>query len=447
MWAGDWRRAYDYGDPQAEALAVHESAGLIDVSTLGKLIVRGPQAGEFLDRLYPNRFANLKPGRIRYGVLTSDAGRIMDDGTICRLDDESFYVTTTSSGAGAVEQWFSWWLADWRMEVALTDVTQGLAAVNLAGPARPRDHGPPHRPRLLQRGLRLPRRQARAGRRRARRCCCASASSARSATRSTSPPPTARTCGTRSSRRAPTTGSGPFGLEPQRILRLQKMHILVGQDTDSESTPFGAAMPWIVKLDKDEDFIGKWALEHAAEHPSETALVGFTLPDGDVPTEGAAVLDARGEPIGQVTSARHSRQLGQVIGMAWVPAAMASDGAAITISDDSRRLRAEVLTGRSTTPTARCCAREPRSSSSSRSGAAVARSPMEGQALAAGARMEVRDGWNVAVAYDAAERERLETSVGWADVSHLAQARDPAPRRPRARRWPPRRPRRAGGAA
>ena len=59
-------------------------------------------------------------------------------------------------------------------------------------------------------------------------------------------------------------GIRPFGLEPQRILRLQKMHILVGQDTDSESTPFGAAMPWIVKLDKEQDFIGKWALEHYA---------------------------------------------------------------------------------------------------------------------------------------------------------------------------------------
>ena len=61
-------------------------------------------------------------------------------------------------------------------------------------------------------------------------------------------------------------GLRPFGLEPQRILRLQKLHILVGQDTDSESTPFGAAMPWIVKLDKEQDFIGKWALEHYAEH-------------------------------------------------------------------------------------------------------------------------------------------------------------------------------------
>jgi sarcosine oxidase subunit alpha len=343
QWAGDWRRAYDYGDPQGEALAVHEAAGLIDVSTLGKLIVRGPDAGAFLDRLYPNRFSNLKPGRIRYGVLTSDAGRIMDDGTICRLDNESFYVTTTSSGAGAVEQWFAWWLADWGMDVTLTDVTQGLAAVNLAGP-RARE--------IMGRLTDLD--------------CSNEAFAYLDGKR-------ARVAGVPSLilrigfvgevgyeihfpaaygqdvwdailAAGADHGIRPFGLEPQRILRLQKMHILVGQDTDSESTPFGAAMPWIVKLDKDEDFIGRWALEHAAEHPAPTALVGFTLANGAVPTEGAAVLDARGEPVGQVTSARHSRQLGQVIGMAWVPAALASDGATITISDDQRRLRAAVLT-------------------------------------------------------------------------------------------------------
>jgi sarcosine oxidase subunit alpha len=343
QWAGDWRRAYDYGDPAAEALAVHEAAGLIDVSTLGKLIVRGPEAGAFLDRLYPNRFSNLKPGRIRYGVLTSDAGRIMDDGTICRLDDESFYVTTTSSGAGAVEQWFAWWLADWGIEVTLTDVTQGLAAVNLAGP-RARE--------IMGRLTDLD--------------CSNEAFTYLDGKR-------AQVAGVASlilrigfvgevgyEIHFPAAygqdvwdaildagaehGIKPFGLEPQRILRLQKMHILVGQDTDSESTPYGAAMPWIVKLDKDENFIGKWALEHAAEHPAQLALVGFTLANGDVPTEGAAVLDARGEPVGQVTSARHSRQLGQVIGMAWVPAGLAADGATITISDERRQLRAEVLT-------------------------------------------------------------------------------------------------------
>ena len=342
-WAGDWRRAYDYGDPEGEALNVHRAAGLIDVSTLGKLLVQGPDAGAFLDRLYPNRFSNLKPGRIRYGVISSDAGRIVDDGTICRLDDDTFYVTTTSSGAGAVQEWFCWWLADWGLNVHVTDVTQGLSAVNLAGP-------------------------------RAREILAAL---------------TDLDCSNEAfayldARRAPIAGvpclalrigfvgevgyevhfpaahgehvwdailaAGepfglrPFGLEPQRILRLQKMHILVGQDTDSESTPFGAAMPWIVKLDKDEDFIGKWALEHYADEPPATMLVGFTTANGHVPTEGSVVLGSAGEPAGQVTSARYSPVLERVIGMAWVPSGLAQDGTPITISDAGQTLRADVTT-------------------------------------------------------------------------------------------------------
>jgi sarcosine oxidase subunit alpha len=343
LWAGDWRRAYDYGDPQGEALNVHTHAGLIDVSTLGKLLVQGPDAGAFLDRLYPNRLSNLKPGRIRYGVMTSDAGRITDDGTICRLDDDSFYVTTTSSGAGAVEEWFGWWLADWGMRVRMTDLTQGLGAVNLAGP----------RAREIMGAL-------------TDLDCSAEAFTYLDA------------------KRAPVAGvpclimrigfvgevgyeihfpaahgeylwhalldAGadhglrPFGLEPQRILRLQKLHILVGQDTDSESTPFAAAMPWIVKLDKDEDFIGRWALEHYGEQAAETALVGFTTAGSDAPTEGAAVLAPDGTAVGRVTSSRWSPQLEKVIGMAWVPAALATDGAAITISDNRTQSQAEVVT-------------------------------------------------------------------------------------------------------
>ncbi len=342
-WAGDWRRAYDYGDPEGEALAVHLSAGLIDVSTLGKLLVQGPDAGEFLDRLYPNRLSTLKPGRVRYGVLTSDAGRIMDDGTIGRLDDETFYVTTTSSGAGAVEQWFSWWLADWRLDVRLTDITQALSAINLAGP-RARE--------ILSRVTDID-------------------TSADAFTYLDAKPGLVAGVTALILRigfvgelgyeihfpsvygehvwnalleAGQADGIRPFGLEPQRILRLQKQHIIVGQDTDSESTPYGAAMSWAVKLDKDEEFIGKWALARAAEQPVETALVGFTLANGRVPTEGAVVLDSHGKAAGQVTSARRSRQLDKVIGMAWVPASLAADGATITIADNGSRTTGSVIT-------------------------------------------------------------------------------------------------------
>jgi sarcosine oxidase, subunit alpha len=342
LWAGDWRRPYDYGDPEAETMAVHEGAGLIDVSTLGKLLVRGPEASQFLNLLYPNRFDTLKPGRIRYGVLGDDAGRITDDGTICRLDEDSFYVTTTSSGAEAVESWFAWWLAEWNLDVHLTDVTQGLAAFNLAGPKSREilsgltdldcsndaygylDGKRAHVagvPCLLLRigfvgelGYEL-------------HCPGALAEHLWDAIAEAGEP----------------YGIRPFGLEPQRILRLQKMHILVGQDTDAESNPLEAAMPWIVKLDKEEQFIGRWALEAVQERGEENKLVGFTIDNGAVPTEGAAVV-TDGRPVGRVTSSRFSPKLERSIGMAWVPVALAEDGTSIELADDGKRISAQVQT-------------------------------------------------------------------------------------------------------
>jgi sarcosine oxidase, subunit alpha len=342
-WAGDWRRAYDYGDPEGEALNVHAAAGLIDVSTLGKLIVRGGQAGEFLDRMYPNRLSNLAPGRVRYGVLSSDAGRIMDDGTISRLGEDTFYVTTTSSGAGAVERWFSWWLADWRLDVQLSDVTQALCAVNLAGPRAREilarisdgDCSPEAFAYLDSRCMRVAGVDA---------LLLRIGFVGELGYEIHFPAAYGEDVWNAILRAGEPEGIRPFGLEPQRILRLQKQHIIVGQDTDSESTPYGAGMSWAVKLDKDEQFIGKWALARAASVPGETALVGFTVEDGHLPTEGAVVLDPRGAAAGQVTSARRSRQLDCVIGMAWVPHVLAGDGQGITILDDGVHVSASVVT-------------------------------------------------------------------------------------------------------
>jgi sarcosine oxidase subunit alpha len=123
----------------------------------------------------------------------------------------------------------------------------------------------------------------------------------------------------------------PFGLEPQRVLRLQKLHVIVGQDTDSESTPYNSALTWAVKLDKDQDFVGRRALELRGSAVAGPQLVGFTVPSGEVMTEGAVVVND-GNPAGQVTSSRWSPHLGASIGMATVPAELATDGARITIS-------------------------------------------------------------------------------------------------------------------
>ncbi|MGH3051904.1 MAG: glycine cleavage T C-terminal barrel domain-containing protein, partial [Gaiellaceae bacterium] len=332
MWTGTWRRPHSYGDIDAEVQAVHGAVGVIDVSTLGKLIVIGPEAVAFLERLYPNRFGDMKVGRIRYAVLGTDAGRIMDDGTIARLDDETFYVTTTSTGAGAVLEWFEWWNAVWGMDVEIVNVTGALAAVNVAGPRARELMG-----RLTDLDVSneaLAYLDAKQGR-------VAGIPSlilrigfvGELGYELHFPSPYGEYLWDTVLRHGDELGIRPFGLEPQRILRLEKMHILVGQDTDSESNALDANMPWIVKFDK-EDFVGKWALEHARERGPRELLVGFEMKDGRVPQEGAQVVVQERRPAGRVTSARWSRELNRVIGMAWVPAEFAEDGTVFYVTVD-----------------------------------------------------------------------------------------------------------------
>jgi sarcosine oxidase subunit alpha len=322
MWTGQWKRPHSYGDPEAEVRAVHGRLGVIDVSTLGKILVEGPDAAALLERLYPNRFADLKPGRIRYGVLTTDGGRIMDDGTIARLGDDLFYVTTTSTGSEGVCEWFEWWNAVWGYDAEIVNVTGALAAVNLAGPAA---------------------RDALAG------LTDADVSNesfkyldAKEIVVAGVPCLALRIgfvgelgyelhCAASVAERLwdALTGLGavPFGLEPQRVLRLEKAHVIIGQDTDSESNLLSAGMPWIVKADK-EDFVGKWALPHAEVRER---LVGFTM---DVlPPEGAQVVED-GRSTGRVTSARLSERVGSVIGLAYVQPERAAEGETVSIRID-----------------------------------------------------------------------------------------------------------------
>ena len=132
--AGPWQRPHSYGSPEEECQAVRHRVGIIDVSTLGKLDIRGKDAGALLDRVYTHRFSNLRVGRIRYGVLCSDNGTILDDGTVARVSDDHFFVTTTSGNVDMIEEWFKWWNAGTGLCAHVTNVTSDYAAVNVAGP-------------------------------------------------------------------------------------------------------------------------------------------------------------------------------------------------------------------------------------------------------------------------------------------------------------------------
>ena len=131
---GQWRRPHHYTTIEEECRAVHERVGIIDVSTLGKLDVQGKDAAKLLDRVYTNTHSNLAVGRTRYGVVCSDSGVIMDDGTVSRIGPEHFYITTGTGNTDLMEEWFKWWAAAGAGCVHVTNVTAAYAAVNVAGP-------------------------------------------------------------------------------------------------------------------------------------------------------------------------------------------------------------------------------------------------------------------------------------------------------------------------
>ncbi|MBI2469109.1 MAG: (2Fe-2S)-binding protein [Candidatus Rokubacteria bacterium] len=340
MDMGVWKRPLHYGSVEAECRAVHEAVALIDVSTLGKLEVAGRDAAGFLDWLHPNRVADLKPGRVRYRILCDDAGILLDDGTVARLGEERFLVTTTTGAVDAVEQWFDWWLAGSGRCVHVANVTGALGAINVAGP-RARDFLAPLADLDLTPEA-FPYLAVRDGRVAGVPCVILRIGFVGELGYEIHFPADYGEFlwDTLSAAGAPL-GIRPFGVEAQRVLRLEKQHAIVGHDTDALSTPLEADLAWAVKLDK-PDFVGRDALRLVHARGPRQQLVGFELA-GAVPAEGAAVV-ADGRPIGRVTSAKWSPHLGRAIGLAWLPAEAAREGAAFDVRVDGATRRATVVT-------------------------------------------------------------------------------------------------------
>ena len=328
MWAGDWRRPHHYSSPEREVEAVRTKVGLIDVSTLGKFRIAGPQAADLLERLYPNRFADQAVGRVRYGVMLNDEGVIVDDGAVVRVADDAFFVTVTSGNTGALERWMTWWQADWNLDVRLLNVTGAFGAVNLAGPAS-RDvmsqvtdadvsaDALPYLGSSRMDVAGVPALVLRIG------------FVGELGYEIHFPSMYGEHVWNELMAAGQDHGIQPFGLEAQRILRLEKQHILIGQDTDAESDPFEVGLGWMVKADKD-DFLGKRSLADLADEGPRERLVGFTASGDWLPPEGSSIVHD-GTWVGRVTSARRSEAVGSIVGLAWVPAGWASEGTSFDI--------------------------------------------------------------------------------------------------------------------
>ena len=316
---------------RAEYDAVRQGVSVGDVSTLGKMVVSGPDVVEALERLYPNHVHDIRPERARYVLLLNERGHIIDDGMICRDDETRFTLTFTSGGASAAEMWVRDWLETWRLRVHVLDRTMALGAINVTGPRAAGllgRLGVDDPPRFLQH-----RHQPVAG----IDCHLMRLSFTGEASFELHH-------GVDSSvelwqallEAGADLGIRPHGLQALFGLRLEKGHIIVGQDTELDTSPRRVGMDWAVKMDK-PDFLGKRSLERTADLPDERRLLGFTMP-GPAPFEGSVILSG-GEVVGAVTSSFDSPVLGHAVLLGWRrrrPAAGDQVDGELTVEIDGR---------------------------------------------------------------------------------------------------------------
>jgi sarcosine oxidase, subunit alpha len=309
-----------------ECVAVRSSLGIFDASTLGKIEVVGPDAAEFLNRMYTNPWKALEPGRCRYGLLLKEDGFITDDGVSARLAPDRFHLTTTTGGAARVLNMMEDYLqTEWPdLNVWLTSTTEQYAVIALQGPNARKVLEP------LVEGINLsaeafPHMAIREG----TICGIPTRLFRVSFTGELGfeinvPTAYGRALWERLMAEGARYDITPYGTEAMHVLRAEKGFIIVGQDTDGTVTPYDAGLDWAVGKKK-PDFVGKRSLARPDIIASgRKHLVGLLTDDPNIVLEeGAQIVADPNQPIpmtmiGHVTSSYWSETLGRSIALALV---------------------------------------------------------------------------------------------------------------------------------
>jgi sarcosine oxidase subunit alpha len=330
---GQWKRPWFYPRPgedmqravNRECRAARNGVAIMDASTLGKIDVRGPDAAEFLNRIYTNGWSKLAVGRCRYGLMLGEDGMVMDDGVSARLGEDRFYMTTTTGGAAGVLAWMERWLqTEWpHLKVHFTSVTDQWATIGIVGPKSREvlgklcpdvDFDRDSFPFMSFREGTVAGVGARVFR---------ISFSGELAYEINVPANYGQGVWEAAMAAGEAFDITPYGTEAMHVLRAEKGFIIVGQDTDGSMTPVDLGMDWI--LSKHKDFIGRRSLARSdCVRADRKQLVGLlTEQPEQVLPEGAQLVDdagvARPVPmIGHVTSSYFSDCLQRYIALAVV---------------------------------------------------------------------------------------------------------------------------------
>ncbi|MDA9975992.1 sarcosine oxidase subunit alpha [Alphaproteobacteria bacterium] len=331
---GQWMRAWYYPKSSEnmrqavdrEVKAARDTVGILDATTLGKIDIQGPDAAEFLNRIYTNAWLKLAPGRARYGLMLKEDGMVMDDGVTVRLSENRFHMTTTTGGAADVLDWLEeWHQTEWPdLKVFFTSVTEQWAVASICGPkcrellaelCSDIDLSNEAFPFMAYKEGTVAGIPARVFR----------ISFTGELSFEINVP---RRHGLALWKAVMTRGEKydicPYGTAAMHVLRAEKGFIIVGQDTDGTVTPGDLCMDWIISKTK-ADFIGKRALARRdIVKEDRKRMVGLLTEDpNEVLPEGAQIVEKLlpeppMEMIGHVTSSYYSPNCGRSIGMALV---------------------------------------------------------------------------------------------------------------------------------
>jgi sarcosine oxidase subunit alpha len=355
---GQWKRPWYYPKPgesmhdavNREAKAARTCVGILDASTLGKIDIQGPDAAEFLNRIYTNAWTKLEVGRSRYGFMCKDDGMVFDDGVTTRLAADHFHMTTTTGGAARVLAWLEEWSqTEWpELRVYMTSVTEQWAVAAICGPhardllaelAADIDLDPRTFPFMAMREGRVAGIPARIFR----------ISFTGEISYEINVP---RRWGLTLWRALMAAGADkgvtPYGTEAMHVLRAEKGFVIVGQETDGTVTPIDLGMAGLVS--KTKDFIGKRSLARSdSMRADRKQMVGLLTDDPRIvlPEGGQIVADLKPEPpmamIGHVTSSYHSPNLGRSIALALVKGGRDRMGQTLHVPLADRTIRVTVV--------------------------------------------------------------------------------------------------------
>ena len=331
---GQWKRAWYYpleNETMRQAVdrevkTARDGIGILDYSTLGKIDIRGPDAAEFLNRVYTNNWKELATGRCRYGVMLRDDGMVMDDGITTRLAENHYLMTTTTGNAGNVLSWLEEWLqTEWPdLRVYCTSVTEQYATISLCGPkargllsglAPDMELDPHNFEHMSMKEGNVAGINARILR---------VSFTGEVSFEINVPARFGLTLWQSLIRAGESQGITPYGTEAMHVLRAEKGYFISGQETDGTVTPIDLGMEWIVSWTKG-DFIGRRSLSRSDTiRDDRKQLVGLLTADPEyILDEGAQIVSTMKkkppmEMIGHVTSSYYSPNIGRSIAMAMI---------------------------------------------------------------------------------------------------------------------------------